>query len=774
MRNSFNINQLEIQRHQKYLARRPSQKLMADPSRKRTVPPNTDEDYALAKKLQGPRSRTRSQKINQEVNLVGFDDTDREKYSVRSTKRTQRPRSPSVDIPLQWTDLNPKWRDMWQGGSVFYPQVSNLKLRKGPATVEMVDIERLDESQFLNDNLIIFYLRLLEETQPQHGMKIYFHNPYFYSALTKQPWQDDSKINYSNVQRWTSKVNLFEYDYIVVPVNENLHWYLAIICNPATLLNQESEARASLKKAASLHTQQVDGAADSKHSDDSIVTDQNVTKPLSDLSINDNDIDASSKHLRNGDAQNEVDSEVLFTPEGKWSLGRRQDSTPPRVVSDIIVEASPEVKRKKKGKTKQRSMTEPKEHDIAAFRIITLDSLGGKHSPVVTNLKAYLKAEMNDKLDCSVDYISPKGIAAPNIPQQSNYCDCGLYLLSYVEEFLKCPDEYIRKILNPKLGKQDHVSAPYLREYMRNYIFELSGSPGAPPPLKVIPGDSKAKQSHPIEINDIESHEGSSALTTQKDLRKTDQSRNPSPGSVNGNVSTSSSVPFVQAQNIMLPLKGASVSSDCAGSSPPRERTPSIPISKGLQPSNSTNSQASPQDSSIERRPRMVTTDHDEEARISISDLEVDQSQLEKSSGEEDVQRLCLTDNSDSQNKPDHETSENDDNSVQDAMMPDSKRLQHPVSEVFGAEHGSPTMQLSNENHGYTDDDSSTATKLLESRDLSQTSTRQGSTKMAARSSPIRKISISSDEGQAPALPARPHSSSNMTSFGNKSNDFLN
>eukprot|EP00043_Microstomoeca_roanoka_P012997 m.126838 g.126838 ORF g.126838 m.126838 type:complete len:109 (-) comp15644_c1_seq3:66-392(-) len=35
-----------------------------------------------------------------------------------------------------------------------------------------------------------------------------------------------------SVRRWTKKVNLLQKDFLVVPINEDCHWYVAIICFP--------------------------------------------------------------------------------------------------------------------------------------------------------------------------------------------------------------------------------------------------------------------------------------------------------------------------------------------------------------------------------------------------------------------------------------------------------------------------------------------------------------------------------------------------------------
>lgn len=49
--------------------------------------------------------------------------------------------------------------------------------------------------------------------------------------------QNDAKLSaaqrrHSRVEKWTKGVNLFEKDYIIIPINEQQHWFLAIICFP--------------------------------------------------------------------------------------------------------------------------------------------------------------------------------------------------------------------------------------------------------------------------------------------------------------------------------------------------------------------------------------------------------------------------------------------------------------------------------------------------------------------------------------------------------------
>ncbi len=102
-------------------------------------------------------------------------------------------------------------------------------------TVDKDDIPKLDEGECLNDNIITFGLRYLsDEFELRHKdlkKRVFFHNSFFYEKL-KLPGRG---MNYEGVKNWTAKVDILACDYIVVPVNEYHHWWVAIICNPGLL-----------------------------------------------------------------------------------------------------------------------------------------------------------------------------------------------------------------------------------------------------------------------------------------------------------------------------------------------------------------------------------------------------------------------------------------------------------------------------------------------------------------------------------------------------------
>lgn len=85
------------------------------------------------------------------------------------------------------------------------------------ATVEFADLNRFDDADFLNDNLVAFGMRSIQENHPEQRDKIYIFNTFFYTSLTSG---GSKSINYDAVKRWTAKIDLFKYNHVVVPINE--------------------------------------------------------------------------------------------------------------------------------------------------------------------------------------------------------------------------------------------------------------------------------------------------------------------------------------------------------------------------------------------------------------------------------------------------------------------------------------------------------------------------------------------------------------------------
>jgi sentrin-specific protease 7 len=86
--------------------------------------------------------------------------------------------------------------------------------------VNFDDLTRLDEDEFLNDQLIDFYMLYLFDQMNVPPNRVYIFNTHFFSTLTRKVPGQKNSINYSAVARWTSKEDLFGYDYIVIPINQ--------------------------------------------------------------------------------------------------------------------------------------------------------------------------------------------------------------------------------------------------------------------------------------------------------------------------------------------------------------------------------------------------------------------------------------------------------------------------------------------------------------------------------------------------------------------------
>ena len=387
--------------------------------------------------------------------------------------------------------LGPEWKK-----PLTYPKVGKPKI-----TVEWGDLPRLDEGEFLNDTLISFYLRFLqkrvEDERPDLSSRIHFFNTYFFATLTSAN-KSRKSFNYEGVQKWTRSVDIFTYDYIVVPINEASHWYLAIICNlpaldhaaapeecnssqteavelesllPSNPIHQaiSEETHAIRDQSEHVEKEATDSFAELTLENDELgpaVTDTVEPKPedkeMLDIQLADNIEELSEV----GDTSNEVLQRIS-----------QQADESVHAVEDIEKSAKALVKTKKQ---KRRSMPTPAvtNTDPNTPVIITFDSLGSTRSPAIKVLKDYLREEAKTKRGgMEIDLGQIKGINAKEIPLQSNFSDCGVFLLGYVAKFLENdPEEFIAKIIRREY--KDHEDWPNLnpsimRAEIRDHIQAL-------------------------------------------------------------------------------------------------------------------------------------------------------------------------------------------------------------------------------------------------------------------------------------------------------------
>lgn len=359
----------------------------------------------------------------------------------RSTRQTKpvHDRVPSPS-PERWSKIHkPK---AWSQ-PVVYPSQGAKRV-----TVEFGDLERLDEGQFLNDNIISFALRQIEETtSPEYKDSIHFFNSFFYSFLTTKNGRKE--FNYDAVKRWTKNKDIFSIPYIVVPICINLHWFVAIICNLPNLSRRLAGAdeipevsEPSKPSTPAADVEQVEEVEDSVEIAETQEHDEQSkaeTRAMHKLSLSDHG-DEASEHEDNAASQDCRQS----TAAGHGGA----DEKPTAASSRQSTGSS------RKSKSKKKAAPTPRRYDPDIPAIITLDSFGNPHTAEARYLKEYLKAEADDKRSMAFERDWLQGITAKGIPEQTNFCDCGVYLIGYIEQFAKDPRGFATKVLTKELDQQ--------------------------------------------------------------------------------------------------------------------------------------------------------------------------------------------------------------------------------------------------------------------------------------------------------------------------------
>ncbi|KAM0335764.1 hypothetical protein ACHAQA_000814 [Verticillium albo-atrum] len=324
--------------------------------------------------------------------------------------------------PKRWVDEHPEWAKIWDNEPLIYP--ANGKNR---AQITKDDILRLEEGECLNDNIIVFYLRYLQSRLERDSVgwseRILFMNPWFYERLSQRKSRG---VDYDAVKSWTAKVDLLSKDYIIVPVNEAAHWYLAIICNPGKLLPVTE-------------------------------TEKDATTPTD-----------TEEELVTGEQKSPADSNLDVEENSGDEV---------RVVSDIVQNSSSRASKTssstKKEPNRKPDGTAHRSSNPGDARVITLDSLGSTHSPTCTNLRDYLVQEIKHRRNIDIETPVRFGLTAKGIPAQDDYTSCGVYLLAYVERFLKQPDQVISEIVSKSdLGWSD-INPVAMRGEIRQLIIDL-------------------------------------------------------------------------------------------------------------------------------------------------------------------------------------------------------------------------------------------------------------------------------------------------------------
>jgi len=95
----------------------------------------------------------------------------------------------------------------------------------GAVAVYTCDLEYLEPEEFLNDTIIDFALRWYskEKSWGDHQQNFHVFSSFFYTRLSQESTKDCSAVG-----KWAK--DIFKKDFLLIPINQHLHWTLAIVC----------------------------------------------------------------------------------------------------------------------------------------------------------------------------------------------------------------------------------------------------------------------------------------------------------------------------------------------------------------------------------------------------------------------------------------------------------------------------------------------------------------------------------------------------------------
>ncbi|NXM69501.1 SENP7 protease, partial [Serilophus lunatus] len=293
--------------------------------------------------------------------------------------------------------LNEEWKEVRETGAVKNLIVYPPPPAKGGLGVTREDLECLEYGEFLNDVIIDFYLKyLLLEKAPKHlADRTHIFSSFFYKCLTRTEKNSEGDIKVSVAQRrhrrvrtWTRHINIFNKDYIFVPVNEESHWYIAVICFPwlEEAVYEECPHQNSLSHQSPLRSE--------------------------------------SENTRTGSVFFKGEKEDMDSNRILFSKGVSE------VAASVLDSAISRI-----------SLNNSKRQIYKRPCILIFDSLkAGSVQKTVQVLREYLEVEWEAKRKTHREFSKSTMIdLCPRVPKQDNSSDCGVYLLQYVESFFQNP-----------------------------------------------------------------------------------------------------------------------------------------------------------------------------------------------------------------------------------------------------------------------------------------------------------------------------------------------
>lgn len=567
-------------------------------------------------------------------------------YSTRS--KTEKALTTPRALPSVLDDPRPqrysKTHDM---GKEWTKPLAFPKIGKKKAIVEWTDLGRLDEGEFFNDTLIEFYLRYLqhqiETERPELAKKIHFFNTFFFKNLTHKG-KGQRRSNYELVERWTHGDEIFTKDYVVVPINEDCHWYVVIICNLPNLnrqlpsLDDDSTSPLSDKIDPALRG---DGEGRPNPSptrspspeEAETFTDKETRASFAELSLEQSKVGTQGDQGK-GDASSgkeTTDDQEMLDTQLNEDMTEAALQTATTASKAKAPNDNPSLPTSAKKKGKRKSLPPGRKLDPGQPAIVTFDSLTGTHPATVRVIKDYLLAEADAKRGgMKFDEKQIKGMNATGIPKQDNYCDCGPFLLGYMAKFLEDPQGFMSKAMQKQfdVDKDWPTLVPSkLRTNIRELLFQLyreqedGKRESAKKSGKYVPAVSRRTESSPIRAAPRpEPVKDPPKETIREPAKQVSRSTSPSP--TTRRAALDIALPIDVTEVSKLPAPGSTSPSSSKEDSTLQKRHPVVVVDSQSQPHSRAPDNLSPVAAAA--APELPSTIQDSQPVGSFQGVEVD------------------------------------------------------------------------------------------------------------------------------------------------------
>ncbi|XP_006888288.1 PREDICTED: sentrin-specific protease 1 [Elephantulus edwardii] len=173
-----------------------------------------EEQKALALQLQNQRLQEHSVHDSVELHLrVPLE----KEIPVTLSRDADKKKAGENEFPEITEEMEKEIKNVFRNGN--QDEVLSEAFR---LTITRKDIQTLNHLNWLNDEIINFYMNMLMERSKEKGLpSVHAFNTFFFTKL--------KTAGYQAVKRWTKKVDIFSVDILLVPIHLGVHWCLAVV-----------------------------------------------------------------------------------------------------------------------------------------------------------------------------------------------------------------------------------------------------------------------------------------------------------------------------------------------------------------------------------------------------------------------------------------------------------------------------------------------------------------------------------------------------------------